>query len=82
MVLPAILGGAMVAGATLKGANDIGKAYDTYRYWSDYQRNTRVHAKYPWRSGVYDYVGLAGSGVSNFARAGYGSTGLYNLYKG
>lgn len=34
----------------------VGRAVDNVRYWNDYYRNTRMRARYPFRSGQFDYM--------------------------
>lgn len=36
-----------------------GRAYDNYRYWNDYYKNTGYRPKYPFRSGSMDWMGYA-----------------------
>lgn len=50
----------LVAGASLASVYSAGKALDSNRYWNDYYRNTGHKPKYPWRAGVYDWVGDLG----------------------
>lgn len=52
-MLPALLFG---AGALMGGIYNAGQAYDNYRYWQDYYRNTGYRPRYPFRSGRYDYL--------------------------
>ena len=40
----------MVVPQILMGAYAGAKLYTSYRYWSDYSKNTRMHMKYPIRT--------------------------------
>lgn len=71
MVLPAL---AVGAGA-LSSIYAVGSAYDSYRYWSDYYRNTGYYPRYPFRSGLMDplkigaeYTTFLYGGMKNFDR--------------
>jgi len=72
------------------GAYSLGKAFDNYRYWRDYERNTGVKPKYPFRSGRYDYLGYSAGSMRQFSelpnypkvkvRPRYSSRRRRNLY--
>lgn len=47
--LPLLAGG-------LSAIYSAGKAYDNYRFWSDYYRNTGYRPRYPFRSGSFDWM--------------------------
>ncbi len=47
--LPLLAGG-------LSAIYSAGKAYDNYRFWSDYYRNTGYRPRYPFRAGGYDWM--------------------------
>lgn len=55
-------------GSALNGVYNVGKAVDSYRYWNDYYRNTGYRPRYPFRSGVYDYLSYGGRVVNGFAK--------------
>lgn len=57
-IVPALFG----IGATLNGLYSVGQAYDSYRYWQDYYKNTGYRSRYPFRSGQYDYLADVGHG--------------------
>lgn len=57
-IVPALFG----VGATLNGIYSVGQAYDSYRYWNDYYKNTGYKPRYPWRAGQYDYLSDIGHG--------------------
>lgn len=62
-LVPALFG----AGATLNGIYSVGQAFDSYRYWNDYYKNTGYRPKYPWRAGKYDYLADIGHGFYSSA---------------
>lgn len=67
----------LVAGAGLSALYTAGKAVDSYRYWNDYYRNTGFRPRYPWRAGVYDWVGAMGKSMTSAYRVG---TAYYNYW--
>lgn len=81
MVLPALLGGMLAGSSAFNTIYASGKAYDNWKYWRDYQRNTGVHVKYPWRAGLYDNMSWGARGMRSGAMLGYTGIGLYNFYK-
>lgn len=81
MVLPALLGGMLVGSNALSMIYAGGRAYDNWRYWRDYQRNTGVRVKYPWRAGLYDNMSWSATSMRHGAMLGYHSVGLYNFYR-
>lgn len=52
----------------------VGRAYDNARFWSDYKKNTGYSPRYPFRSGVYDWMGYG-------ARAGMNYFGYRRFYR-
>lgn len=50
-VLPLI-----AAGVGLNALYGVGQAVDSYRYWSDYYKNTGYFPRYPFRSGGMDWM--------------------------
>lgn len=52
-------------GGISNGIYAVGKAYDNYRYWSDYYRNTGYRPRYPWRAGMYDWLRDSGRTFNN-----------------
>lgn len=58
-------------GASLNAVYSVGKAVDSYRYWSDYYRNTGVFPRYPFRAGVFDSMAYGGRVFNSLGRAYY-----------
>lgn len=72
MVAPLVLA-PLIAGGALSSVYHVGKAVETSRYWSDYQRNTGCAPRYPFRVGRYDYIRNVGSSMAVFGFArGFG----------
>lgn len=44
------------AGAGLNALYGVGNAVDSYRYWTDYYKNTGYFPRYPFRSGAVDWA--------------------------
>ena len=79
MVLPALFLAGAVGSGVLAGGYKAGREYlasrENKRYWADYQRNTGVTVRYPYKSGYhYNYSAML-SGVHQ----GFNS-GLYGYY--
>lgn len=66
MVLPYLIGGAFALSTLHSGL----RAFETYRYWTDYYHNTGYRPRYPVRAGLYD-------GLSTGAQALYGVSAVY-----
>lgn len=63
----------LIAGGALTGVYHVGKAVETSRYWSEYQRNTGFTPRYPFRVGRYDYLRGVGGSMAVFGIArGFG----------
>lgn len=89
MVAPLLMA-PLIAGSSLSGVYSVGKAVETSRYWTEYQRNTGRSPRYPFRAGRYDYVRDAGRilGYAGLARGfSYGyhpprmSNSLQSMYR-
>lgn len=71
MALPLLMAGSVALGSIYTG----GKAFDNFRYWSDYRGNTGFSPKYPFRSGEFDYlrsassIGFSYSALTNLGRS-------------
>lgn len=63
MVLPALAVGLIGAGSGLGMLQNGLSYYENRRYWSEYGKNTGYLPRYRARSGYYDYLGIAGSGL-------------------
>lgn len=59
--------GLFAVGGVLNSIYAVGQAYDSYRYWHDYYRNTGVRPRYPWRAGQYDWMADVGHGMYSAA---------------
>lgn len=70
MALPLLMAGSVALGSIYTG----GKAFDNFRYWSDYRGNTGFSPKYPFKSGEFDYL-------RNTSALGFSYSGLKNLSK-
>lgn len=68
MVLPLLMAGSVALGSIYTG----GKAFDNFRYWSDYRGNTGFSPKYPFKSGEFDYL-------RSSSALGFSYSGLKNL---
>lgn len=77
MVVPLIVGGSMVASSAVGFGMGLGRAYDNYRWWRDYEKNTGVHARYPFRAGRYDYADQLSRSFRSFGMTAAGAYGLY-----
>lgn len=77
-VLPALL---MGAGAVLSATYSVGQAVESNRFWSDYEKKYGVRARYPWRSGQYDWLSSAGASMSDFGMSYYFGRRAYNRYR-
>lgn len=62
-----LAGGLFLAGGVLNSIYSVGQAYDSYRYWNDYYRNTGVRPRYPFRAGQYDWMADVGHGMYSTA---------------
>lgn len=68
MALPLLMAGSLALGSIYTG----GKAFDNFRYWSDYRGNTGFSPNYPFKSGEFDYL-------RNASALGFSYSGLKNL---
>lgn len=66
-MIPFLVAGS--AAATIGGMYNVGQAYDSWRYWEDYRRNTHRSPRYPFRSGSVDYLKYSAAGVGSTSRA-------------
>lgn len=67
-MLPLLAAG---VGLSIGGLYSVGKAYDNFRFWEDYRRNTHRSPKYPWRSGYYDSFGYYANAVKELGYSAY-----------
>lgn len=72
MVLPLAVIGAMGVAGGLSTVHKGLQYAENRRYWREYEKNTGYRPRYPARTGYYDYLSLASSGISSAAMT-YGS---------
>lgn len=76
-MLPALfIGGAVVSGVGAGGYKALRgyrESLENKRYWQDYQRNTGVQVRYPYRAGYhYDYSRILAGANQGFQSMSYG----------